>query len=597
MTAPSPIPAGGAPRRVSALKTLGPFLRPYRLRIALAFVLLCIGSASILMVPAGFRNLIDEGFLRAGAGPETTERAHWRFVALFGIGLVWSSAVAGRYYLVNWLGERVTADLRNAIYARVLRQSPAFFETLQTGEILSRLSADATLVQTVVGSSASMGLRSLFQALGGLAMLAVTDLRLFGITAGLLATLILPLIVLGRRVRRLSRDSQDRIADASAVAGEILNAASTVQSYTHEDIEARRYAGLVETAFRTAMTRSRWRALLTQLVIMAVFGAILFVLWLGARAVAEGSMTGGQLTSFVLYAVIVAGAAGTLSEVWGDVMRAAGAAERLMELMHATPSLTPSPAPVRLPQMHRAGIRFERVSFRYPSRPQIAALSGFDLAVDEGATVALIGPSGAGKTTVFLLLQRFFDVSEGAVRFNGTDVRALALDELREAIAVVPQEPVIFSADAMENIRYGRPDADDQAVIAAARDAQADEFIQRLPDGYRTFLGERGIRLSGGQRQRIAIARAILKNAPLLLLDEATSSLDAESERLVQQGLTTAMAGRTTLIIAHRLATVQRADCIVAMEHGRIVEQGRPDALKQSGGLYARLSELQLIGG
>ncbi|QSA99066.1 ATP-binding cassette domain-containing protein [Methylococcus sp. EFPC2] len=576
------------------MRALLPFLKPYRWRVLLAFLLLCLASGSLLAVPAGFRQVIDLGFLRGEGGHASASTARVYFLALFGLGVVWGVAVAARYYVVNWLGERVTADLRGAVYARVLQQPPQFFETLQTGEVLSRLTGDATLVQTVVGSSVSMGLRSLFQAAGGMAMLAVTDLRLFGITLGLLGGVILPLIVLARRVRRLSRESQDRVADASAIAGEILNAAATVQAYTHEAIESRRYAESVENAFRSAMKRARLRSMLTALLIAAVFGAILFVLWLGARAVAGGGMSSGQLTSFVLYAVIVAGASGTLAEVWGDVMRAAGATERLMELLHtASPIVTP-PVPEPLPAPGRARVGFEGVSFHYPSRPHTPALENFTLEIAAGETVALVGPSGAGKTTVFQLVQRFYDAGEGAVRFNGVDVRSLALKDLRGAIAVVPQDPVIFSADALDNIRYGRPDASDEEVLAAARAALADEFIARLPEGYRTFLGERGVRLSGGQRQRIAIARAILKNAPLLLLDEATSALDAESERWVQQGLEAAMRGRTTLVIAHRLATVQRVDRIVVMEQGRIVEQGTAAELLRSGGLYARLAELQL---
>lgn len=581
------------PHRVSTLTALAPFLQPYRGRVAVAFVLLCLASATLLAVPAGFRQLIDEGFLREAAGSDAAT-LRGSFLLLFGLGVIGAFAVAGRYYVVNWLGERVTADLRHSVYAQVLRQPPQFFETLQTGEVLSRLNSDATLVQTLVGSSVSMGLRSLFQAGGGLAMLAATDVRLFAITIGMLAALILPLTLLGRRVRRLSRQSQDRIADASAAAGEVLNAAMTVQSYTHEAIESRRYAGLVETGFRVAMTRARWRALLTLLIIAAVFGAILFVLWLGARAVANGTMTTGQLTSFVLYSVIVSGAFSTLTEVWGDVMRAAGATDRLMELLHTySPIATPASS-VPLPDSMRAHVVFEQVIFRYPSRPKTAALDGFSLEIAPGETIALVGPSGAGKTTVFHLIQRFFETDGGRILLNGVDVRELALEQLRRAIAMVAQEPVIFSADAMENIRYGQPGAGDDQVLAASRAALADEFIAQLPEGYRTFLGERGVRLSGGQRQRIAIARAILKNAPLLLLDEATSALDAESERLVQSGLEAAMLGRTTLIIAHRLATVHRADRIVVMERGRIVEQGTATELRHSGGLYARLAALQL---
>ena len=582
-------------RRLGPLRALVPFLKPYGGRVAAAFLLLCLASGSLLAVPTGFRQLIDTGFLQGGAGADTAATAQRHFLLLFALGVSWAVAVAGRYYLVNWLGERVTADLRGAVYGQVVRQPPQFFETLKTGEVLSRLTGDATLVQTLVGSSVSMGLRSIFQAAGGMAMLAVTDLRLFAITCGLLVGLILPLILLGRRVRRLSRESQDRLGEASAVAGEVLNAAATVQAYTHELIEVRRYAELVENCFRSAMHRARWRAMLTLLLITAVFGAILFVLWLGARAVADGNMSTGQLTSFVLYAVMVAGASATLAEVWGDVMRAAGATERLLELLQMPSPITTPAAAVPLPEPWRAHIGFRQVVFHYPSRPQTAALNDFSLEIAAGETVALVGPSGAGKTTVFQLIQRFYDVDGGEVRFNGMDLRTLALVQLRGTIAVVPQDPVIFSADAMENIRYGRPGASDEDVLRASRAALADEFIGRLPESYHTFLGERGVRLSGGQRQRIAIARAILKNAPLLLLDEATSALDAESEQLVQQGLEAAMRGRTTLIIAHRLATIQRADRIVVMEHGRIIEQGSAAQLKQSGGLYAKLADLQLL--
>ncbi|WP_200892087.1 ABC transporter transmembrane domain-containing protein [Methyloterricola oryzae] len=588
---------GGAARsqRISTLRALVPFLKPYRSRAVLAFLLLCLASGALLTVPSGFRQLIDEGFLRGAVNQENARLLDWHFLMIFGLGALWAVAVAGRYYLVNWLGERVTADLRVAVYAQILRQPPEFFETLQTGEVLSRLTGDATLVQTVVGSSISMGLRSVFQAAGGLAMLAVTELRLFAITLGLLTLLILPLMILGRRVRRLSRVSQDRIADFSALAGERLNAATTVQAYTQEALESRRYAALVETSFRSAMTRSRWRAILTLLLISAVFGAVLFVLWLGAQAVAAGSMTTGQLTSFVLYAVIVAGASATLAEVWGDVMRAAGATERLMELLHARSAIESPANPLTLPNPGQAELSFDQVEFRYPSRPSVSTLTDFSLEVRSGETLALVGPSGAGKTTLFQLLQRFYDPCGGCIRFNGVDIRNLAREELRGAIAIVPQDPVIFSANAMENIRYGRPEASDQEVLAASRSAHAHEFISELAEGYRTFLGERGVRLSGGQRQRMAIARAILKNAPLLLLDEATSALDAESERLVQQGLEAAMQNRTTLVIAHRLATVRRVDRIVVMDHGRIVEQGNAEELKQAGGLFARLSALQLI--
>ncbi len=586
-----------SPRSLAALKGLWPFLRPYRARIALAFVLLCLASATLLLVPLAFRDLIDSGFgkpAQPSGGLLGALSLNGHFIALFGLAGIWALTVAARYYTVAWIGERATADLRSAVYARVLSQSPQFFETLRTGEVLSRLTGDTTLIQTVVGSSISMGLRSLFQFVGGMIMLAVTSLHLFSLNLGLMALLTLPILAIGRKVRTLSRESQDRIADASALAGEILNAMPTVQAYTQEQQEARRFAARTEASFVTAIRRTRVRAGLTALIITAVMGTIIFVLWVGARQVHDGTLTGGQLASFVLYAALVAGGVGTLSEVWGDVMRAAGATERLLDLLHAEPAIREASRPQAPAQPARAAIRFEHVSFRYPARPQTSALDDICLDIQPGESVALVGPSGAGKTTLFQLLLRYYDVSEGAIRLNGQDIRQLRLRDLRTGIAIVPQDPVIFSANALENIRYGRATASDEDVLRAARAALVDEFVERLPEGYQTFLGERGTRLSGGQRQRIAIARAILKGAPLLLLDEATSALDAESEVLVQQGLGAAMQGRTTLVIAHRLATVQKVDRIVVMDGGRIVETGTPQDLRKRGGLYARLAALQL---
>jgi ATP-binding cassette, subfamily B, bacterial len=585
-----------SPRRLSALKGLWPFLWPYRARIALAFVLLCLGSATILLVPLAFRDLIDFGF-GEGERPGGLLGAlslNGHFVALFGLASFWALAVAARYYTVSWVGERATADLRSAVYARVLSQSPQFFETLQTGEVLSRLTGDTTLIQTVVGSSISMGLRSLFQFVGGMVMLAVTSFHLFSLNLGLMALLTLPILAIGRKVKKLSRESQDRIADASALAGEILNAMPTVQAYTQERQEARRFAERTEKSFATAIRRTRVRAALTALIITAVMGTIIFVLWVGARQVHDGTLTIGQLASFVLYAALVAGAVGTMAEVWGDVMRAAGATERLLELLHAEAAIREieRPQPSVLPA--QAAIRFEHVTFCYPARPQTRAIDDICLDIAPGESVALVGPSGAGKTSLFQLLLRYYDVSDGCIRLNGQDIRELGLHDLRKGIAIVPQDPVIFSANALENIRYGRTEASDEDVMQAAKAALVDEFIDRLPEGYQTFLGERGTRLSGGQRQRIAIARAILKGAPMLLLDEATSALDAESEILVQKGLSAAMQGRTTLIIAHRLATVQKVDRIVVMDKGRVVETGTPDDLRHQGGLYARLAALQL---
>ncbi|MDD5300205.1 MAG: ABC transporter transmembrane domain-containing protein [Gallionella sp.] len=583
-------------RRLSPLRGLWPFLRPYRSRVALAFVLLFLGSATMLLVPLAFRDLIDFGFGQrenTGVGLLGTSTLNSHFLLLFGLATLWAVTVAARYYTVSWVGERVTADLRSAVYARMLVQSPQFFETLQTGEVLSRLTGDTTLIQTVIGSSISMGLRSLFQFIGGMVMLAVTSFYLFSLNLGLMALLILPIIVIGRQVKKLSRESQDKIADASALAGEILNAVPTVQAYTQEQRETMRFADRAETSFVTAIRRTRVRSALTALIITAVMGTIIFVLWIGANQVHAGNMTGGQLASFVLYAALVAGGVGTMAEVWGDVMRAAGATERLLELLHARTAIAETAAPQTLPQPEQAALRFEHVTFRYPARPQTAALDDITLDIAPGENVALVGPSGAGKTTLFQLLLRFYDVEDGCIRLNGQDIRQLSLHDLRDKIAIVPQDPVIFSANALENIRYGRPAASDAEVMAAARAAQVEEFINRLPQGYQTFLGERGTRLSGGQRQRIAIARAILKNAPLLLLDEATSALDAESEILVQQGLNAAMQGRTTLIIAHRLATVQKVHRIVVLEHGHIVETGTPADLRKQSGLYARLASLQ----
>ena len=602
---------------LAVLRALGPFLAPYRGRVALAGAALVIAAGATLAMPLAFRQLIDLGFSSAAAaGASGVDRA---FLALFAVAVVLALGTACRFYLVSWLGERVTADIRNAVYRQVLRQDPRFFETLKTGEVLSRLTADTTLIQTLVGTSISLGLRNGLLLAGALVMLFVTSASLAAAIVGLLVAVVLPILVFGRRVRRLSRDSQDRIADSSALAGEILNAIQIVQAYAREAHEAKRFAASTEGAFVSAIRRVRARSLLTALAIVLVFGAIAFVLWLGAHAVLEGRMTAGQLTQFILYAVFVGGAAGAIAEVFGDVQRAAGATDRLLELIEAQPAIAAPVSPRRLASgearwripgsaaddaagavdtvdtgsARPAGVEFDHVVFSYPSLPAERAIDDVSLAVRPGETLAIVGPSGSGKTTLFQLLLRFHDPLSGAIRLDGIDLRELDPAELRASIGLVSQDNIVFSADVMENIRYGRLEASDEEVIAAARAARVDEFVARLPQGWQTFVGERGVRLSGGQRQRIAIARALLRNPPLLLLDEATSALDAESERAVQAALELAMQGRTTLVIAHRLATVVHADRIVVLDRGRIVETGTHEALSEAGGLYARLAAMQ----
>ena len=585
--------ARSAAKSPRALRGLLPFLRPYRVRVALALLFLVGAAAATLALPLALRSLIDGGLVSADPGARVMAlREH--FVALFGVGVALGVFSALRFYMVSWLGERITADLRNAVYAHVVRQSPEFFETTQTGEVLSRLTTDTTLVQTVVGSSLSMGLRNMVMGVGALAMLVITNPRVMLPVMGMLALIVLPSVYVGRRVRRLSRASQDRVADTSAIAAEVLNAIPVVQSYTQQRRESARFEAATERAFDTAVRRTRVRSVLVAFIISATFGALLWGLYQGTQAVLRGDITAGHLGQTVLYVIVLVSSVAVLSEVYGEVLRAAGATERLMELLHARSPVDEPARPVALPAAQGgSSVRFDHVTFHYPSRPAQAALRDFSLDVRPGETVALVGPSGAGKSTVLQLLLRFYDAQQGVVSVDGVPVNAVPLDELRGRIGIVPQDSTVFSASAMDNIRYGRPDAGDDEVFAAARAAFADEFIRALPEGYATHLGERGVRLSGGQRQRISIARAMLKNPPLLLLDEATSALDAESERMVQAALEAAMQGRTTVVIAHRLATVLRADRIVVMEGGRILDEGTHAELVARGGLYARLAAMQ----
>jgi ATP-binding cassette subfamily B protein len=583
-------PAAKSPRSLSGLR---PFLRPYRVQIALAGLFLVLAAVSTLAFPVAMKSLIDQGVVAADPA-ERVMALRGHFLALFGVGAALGLFSALRFYMVTWLGERVTADLRNAVYAHVVQQSPEFFETNASGEVLSRLTTDTTLVQTVVGSSLSMGLRNVVMGTGAMVMLIVTNPYVMTQVLGILVLVVLPSLYFGRRVRKLSRASQDRVADSSAIAAEVLNAIPVVQSYVQERREAQRFNASTEAAFETARKRTKVRSLLVGFIITATFGALLWGLYQGTQAVAEGRITAGHLGQTVVFVIILVSSVAVLSEVYGDLLRAAGATERLMELLDAQSPVAEPLAPLALP--HRptgAAVAFQDVGFHYPSRPRLPALQGFSLQVAPGETVAIVGPSGAGKSTVFQLLLRFYDVGSGAITLDGVDIRQASLADLRQRVGIVPQDSTIFSTSALENIRYGRPGASEAEVIAAAQAAFAHDFITALPEGYDTYLGERGVRLSGGQRQRISIARAMLKNPPLLLLDEATSALDAESERMVQAALERAMTGRTTLVIAHRLATVQKADRIVVMEAGRIVDIGSHDALVARGGLYARLAAMQ----
>jgi ATP-binding cassette, subfamily B, bacterial len=583
-------PKGSSPRSLSGLL---PFIRPYRGTVVLAGLFLVLAALSTLAFPMALKVLIDQGLVAADPGQRVMQlREH--FLALFGVAAALGLFSAARFYVVSWLGERITADLRNAVYAHVLRQSPEFFESTKTGEVLSRLTTDTTLVQTVVGSSLSMGLRNVVMGIGALAALIITNPWVMTQVLGILVLVVLPSLYFGRRVRKLSRASQDRVADSSAIAAEVLAEIPVVQSYVQEGREAQRFDVSTENAFEVARKRTRVRAFLVAFMITATFGALLWGLYQGTQAVIEGRISAGHLGQTVVFVIIFVGAVAVLSEVYGDLLRAAGATERLMELLSATSPVAEPASPRALPAVRGgSSVVFDKVSFNYPSRPKQAALSDFSLNISPGETVALVGPSGAGKSTVLQLLLRFYDAQQGTVLIDGVPVREASLQSLRQRIGIVPQDSTVFSTSALENIRYGRPGASDAEVMAAARAAYAHDFISALPEGYATYLGERGVRLSGGQRQRISIARAMLKNPPLLLLDEATSALDAESEQMVQAALEAAMKDRTTLVIAHRLATVQRADRIVVLDEGRIVDIGTHAQLVARGGLYARLAAMQ----
>lgn len=584
-------PPGPRNKTFQTLAKLLPFVRPYWFAVAAALIFLAVAAAASLAMPVAVKDMIDHGFTKDNAA-----RIDQVFLALLAVAAILGLATAMRFYFVTWLGERVVADIRKAVFGHVLSLSPAFFEVTRTGEVLSRMTADTTLIQTAVGSSFSIALRNIVMLLGGFVMLAITSPGLTGLVVLAIPLVVLPLLLMGRSVRDLSRKSQDRVADTAAYASEALNSIQTVQAFTHETVDRSRFEGVVEGSFKTALRRIRVRAILTGLAIGLVFAAIVGVLWSGAQSVLDGTMTAGQLGQFVLYAVLVAGSFGALSEVWAEINQAAGAAERLTELLAIEPQIKSPAKPRALPSPAVGSIEIDQVRFEYPTRPGVSALRNVSLVIKPGETVALVGPSGAGKTTVLQLLMRFFDPQDGRILLDGVDLREADPQDVRRRISLVAQDPAIFGASAAENIRYGRPNATMDEVVAAAKAAQAHDFISALPKGFDTQLGERGVTLSGGQRQRIAIARALLRDAPILLLDEATSALDAESERAVQLALDRLMENRTTIVIAHRLATVQRADRIVVIDQGRVAAIGTHGELVKAGGLYARLASLQFSG-
>jgi ATP-binding cassette, subfamily B, bacterial len=563
-------------------------LRPYRLRIVFALIALVIAAACVLLIGQGLKQVIDKGFV-AGS----PELLNYALLGLLGVILVMSVATYSRFYLVSWLGERITADLRRRVFSHLLTLSPVFFEQNRTGDVLSRLTNDTTQLETVIGSSVSMALRNALLLLGGLVMLAVTSLKLMALVLVAIPFVLVPIIVFGRRLRKLARASQDSVADVGAYTDEVIHEIRTVQAYGHESAAVESFNHRVEQTFGTGIKRVRQRALLVAAVITLVFSAVAMILWVGGHDVLAGSISGGELSAFIFYAVIVASAMGTISEVIGDVQRAAGATERLVELLATSSALPVRENPQALPTPARGLVEMRAVNFAYPTRLDSPVFNGFDLRVNPGEKIALVGPSGAGKTTVFQLLQRFYDPLSGEILLDGVDLKNADIQQVRARIALVPQDPVIFAASVRDNVRYARPDASDNDVIAACRAAFAMEFIEQLPEGLDAYLGERGVRLSGGQKQRIAIARAILADRPILLLDEATSALDSNSEQAVQRALEVLMKNRTTIMIAHRLSTVVNADRILVLQQGKIVASGTHTELLANSDLYQQLARLQ----
>ena len=578
--------------KLRPLLALAPYVARYRGRAALAFVSLTVAAITPLVVPIAVRRMIDFGF-----SPEGIALINSYFSVMIAIVAVLAAASASRYYLVMTIGERIVADIRRDVFAHLVSLSPAFFDSARSGELVSRLTADTTQIKSAVGASVSIALRNVMLFIGATAMMVITSPKLSGFVLLAIPLIVIPLVAFGRWVRRLSRNAQDTLADASAYASELIGAIRTVQAYTSERMATNRFGGEVEQAYEAARNSTRARAMLTLIIIFIVFSSVVAILWVGSHDVLTGQITPGRLGQFVLYAAFAASGLGQLSEVWGEVSAASGAAERLFEILRVKPQITAPPRPVALPQPARGDVGFENVGFSYPARPDVLAIDNVSLAVKAGEKVAIVGPSGAGKSTLFHLLLRFYDPARGTISLDGVPVRSADPVDVRSRIALVPQDSVVFAASARENIRFGRPDASDAEVERAADLAHATEFLRRLPGGFEAPLGERGVTLSGGQRQRIAIARAILRDAPLLLLDEATSALDAESETLVQTALEELMRHRTTLVIAHRLATVLSCDRIMVMDHGKIVEQGTHAELVAANGLYARLARLQFEGG